>query len=184
MSEHSMNNATELFEGAMSWLKDNYNNFMFFMERDIVWTVQIHISQLIKEQRLPYQVFNDYPMLPGKRRSLSTDLAILDRTGLVEVAAEFKYEPSHNRKDILPKKFPVVFWGDVGKDVERINDFVSKGKARVAYSVFIDEGSYFRHRVPHPGSEWIDWRSESASPSRIAVLWSHAKANSLSSNIS
>jgi hypothetical protein len=52
---------------------------------------------------------------------------------LVEVAAEFKYEPSHKRKyntsqgnvgDIWHTKFgpTVVFWGDdgVGKDIKRI----------------------------------------------------------------
>src|SRR6266700_1948153 len=74
-----------------------------------------------KEQGLPFRVFHDYPILPGKRRSLCVDLAILNTDSLVEVAVEFKYEPSHNRSDIWPTKLKpsVVFWGDdgVGKDV-------------------------------------------------------------------
>ena len=84
------------------------------------------------------------------------------------MAAEFKYEPSHTRKysDILPTKLPVVFWADgVGKDMERIREFVSKGGAEVAYLVFIDEGGYFRRREPFSGSEWIDWQNG------VSLLW-------------
>jgi len=169
--------ATELFESAMAWLRENYASLRFFVERDIVWTVQTHITKLIEEQSLPYRVFNEYPILPGKRRSLCTDLAILNCHDPVEVAVEFKYEPSHKRSgiDIWPTKFPIVFWGDdgVGKDVKRIQEFVAKGKASVAYSVFIDEGGHFCHRVPHPGSEWINWGAG------VWVLRSRVEANSL-----
>jgi len=37
------------------------------------------------------------------------DLALVSPDGPVVVAAEFKYEPSHRRADILRTKFPVVF---------------------------------------------------------------------------
>lgn len=164
--------ASELFESAIAWLRENYACFRFFVERDIVWTVQTRIIGLIEEQDLPYRIFNEHPILSGKRRRLC-DLAILNHTESVEVAVEFKYEPSHKRSDIRPTKFPVVFWGDdgVGEDVRRIQDFVAKKKARVAYSVFVDEGGYFRHRVPHPGSKWIDWGTG------VSVLWARAEAN-------
>lgn len=154
-----MEKATELFESALKWLRDNYAGLQLFLERDVVWTVQTRVIEQIRELGLPYKVFNDYPMLPGKRRSLSTDLAILGLDDCVEVAAEFKYEPSHGRSDILASKFPVVFWGKdgVAKDLKRIQEYVAQGKAKVAYSVFIDEGGYFRGRQPHPGSEWVDW---------------------------
>ena len=92
--------ASELFENAIAWLKDNYGQFQFFVERDLVWTVQTYLFSQIKEYGLPYRVFNDYPILPGNRRSLCADLAILNTDSLVEVAAEFKYEPSHTRGDI------------------------------------------------------------------------------------
>ncbi len=176
-----MEAATELFEDTMGWLKENYSSFKFFVERDIVWTVQTHIAKMIEEWRLPYKVFNDYPMLPANRRSLSTDIAIinLNSSGLVDVAVEFKFEPSHSRNDILQTKFPVVVWGKdgVGKDVERIKEFVDIGKAKVAYVVFIDEGRHFRHRVPHSGSDWIDWKMKGSS-NEISVLWSRVGANS------
>lgn len=89
--------STELFETAMSWLRNNYPNFRFFQERDIVWTIQTYITEVIKRDNLPYKIFNDYPILPGKRRSYCADLAILDVNDIAEVAVEFKYEPSHRR---------------------------------------------------------------------------------------
>lgn len=163
-----MNEATTLFEDAMAWLREHYADYRFFTERDIVWTVQMRLITEIDDQGLPYRVFNDYRMLPGKRRGLSADLVIL-HDDLVEVAIEFKYEPSHKRTDIPPDKFDVVSWSSdgVGKDVQRVHEFVSKGKTGVAYAVFIDEGQHFRHRSPHPGSEWIEWE-----PSGPSVLWS------------
>src|SRR5690242_16270653 len=94
--------ATELFENAIGWLQQNYANFQFFVERDVVWTIQMYLIKQIKERDLPYKVFNDFPILPGSRRSLSADIAILNsnENDLVEVAAEFKYEPSHRRSDV------------------------------------------------------------------------------------
>ncbi len=163
--------ATELFENAITWLQGCYADFRFFTERDIVWTVQLHIYREIENQGLPYRVFNDHTILPRIR----ADLAIL-KGDSIEVAAEFKYEPDHNRRadrggDIWPSKLDpsVVSWngdGSVEKDNQRVNDFVDQGKTRVAYSVFIDEGGHFRDRVPHPRGEWADWGCG------VSVLWS------------
>jgi len=54
----------------------------------------------------------------------------------VLVAAEFKYEPAHDRVEFraTPGRLPVVFWGIVGaaKYVVRIREFVEAGKARTA----------------------------------------------------
>ncbi len=164
--------ATELFEEALRWLQREYKEYKFFAERDIVWTVQLRILQEIERAGLSYRVFNDHTMWRGVR----ADLAILDGDS-VEVAAEFKYEPSHDRRadrggDIWPSKLDpsVVFWrgkdGSVEKDVQRVRDYVEQGKATAAYSVFIDEGGRFNWRDPHPGTEWIDWGHG------IWVLWS------------
>lgn len=167
-----MQSAMQLFEGSLEWLRQNYTQFRFFTERDLVWTVQTQMRKRIDDDRLPFRVFNDYPLLAGKRRSLSADLAILNSENLVVVAVEFKYEPSHQRKgiDISNGKFPVVFWGDdgVGKDVKRIREFVAQGRAQVAYAVFIDEGGAFYRRPAHPHSEWREWGNG------VHVLWSKA----------
>ncbi|MCB0021006.1 MAG: hypothetical protein KDE09_24590, partial [Anaerolineales bacterium] len=93
-------NAVELFAESLARLRQQYSQVRFFAERDLVWTVQLIILDLIAEQKLPFQVFNDYPMLPGTRRSLSDDLVILDQNEIVQVAIEFKYEPDHRRRDI------------------------------------------------------------------------------------
>ena len=163
-----------LFQNAMEWLLQHYVEYRFFTERDVVWTVQQRIAEEIKRTGAPYRIFNDHTVLPRIR----SDLAILDGDS-VEVAIEFKYEPSHKRRadrggDIWPTKLEpsVVFWsgeGSVEKDVLRIKDYVEKKEARVAYSVFIDEGGRFRHREPHPGSQWIDCDDE------LSVHWSKAK---------
>ena len=153
---------TELFENALQWLHVRYAEYRFFTERDIVWIVQLRISEEIARARLPYRVFNEHTISGGAR----ADLAILSGPQVV-AAAEFKYEPSHERRadrrgDIWPSKLDpsVVFWageGSVETDVYRVRDYVERRNVKVAFSIFIDEGSHFRDRDPHPGSEWIDW---------------------------
>ena len=156
--------AATLFENTMDRLRDAYGEHRFFVERDIVWTVQLRLLQEAEQASLPYRVLNDYALF-GKTRA---DLAILSG-GAVEVAAEFKYEPSHARSgEFGPGKFPVVAWtgeGSVAKDVQRVHDYAAQGNAKTAYAVFIDEGGYFRRRDPHPGGEWRDWGNG------VSALW-------------
>jgi hypothetical protein len=163
----------DLVDSSLEWLKENYPHFPFVVERDIVWTLQKHMNSEIKSTNLPYSVFTDYPMLQGQHRSLCADLVVLDSQDSVAVAMEFKYEPSRDRPDILKSKFPVVFWGEngVGKDVKRIHEYVEKGKARIAISLFIDEVGSFAHRNPHPNSCWIDWGNS------IRVLYARVERN-------
>ncbi len=118
-----------LFEAVMDWSKTSYGQHMFFVERDLVWTIQNRVALEIVERGLPLRVFNDYPILPGNRRSLGTDLALLTCGGAVEVAIKFKYEPSHRRGgiDIWPTKFPVIGWSNVAHDMARAKKFVGLG---------------------------------------------------------
>ena len=166
-----------IFEETIEWLRTNYPTFNFFVERDIVWTIQRRLTEAINVKNLPYRVFHDYPILQGKKRAIC-DLVILDKAGKVMLAAEFKYEPSHKREDIWHTKFPVVFWGKEGvaKDIERIQNYVVKCLAEVGYFVFIDEGSSFRHRAPHEGSHWIDWGSYNQPHLNVSVLWFKLKS--------
>jgi len=173
--------AHELFEEAIEWLRENYDEFGFDMERDVVWTIKTYLVKAIKEQHLAYDVFSGYSMTREGRRSQSADLVIRNADRSVEVVAEFKYEPSHRRTDIQPQKLPVVFWGEapsergqgsVGDDVERIRHFVEAGKANVAYALFIDESGHFRHRRPFPGSRWIDWEARTPEGHKVSILWS------------
>ncbi len=173
-----MEEAANLFEQAIAWLRENYTRFQFFQERDLVWTVQTRIVKLIQQQGSAYQIFNDYRMMSSNPHSPCADLVICDYSDSVAVAVEFKYEPSHQRADILRRKFDVVAWSDVKKDVERIQEYVAQGKARVAYALLIDEGGRFRHGNSLPQSKWIDWEPSGTSSSRVSVLWSRVAANS------
>jgi hypothetical protein len=168
--------AWALFEEVVDWLQINYGRFEFWVERDLVWTLQTRLRAVISERGLPFSVLNDYGMLRGPRRSLSADLVVRNVAGHVLVAAEFKYEPSHLRPEFRsqPGKLPVVFWGadGVAKDVARIQQFVEAGAARAAFAMFIDEGRYFRARTPHLGSAWKDWNTAGHSSFSPAILWS------------
>ena len=149
----------DLCEQALAWLCRHYTEYCFFTERDIVWTVQTYLLDQIEGADLACQVYNDYPILPGLRRSLSADLAIVNANGVVESVMEFKYEPAHHRSDILKQKLPVVDWTSVIADIQRVHDFVAQSKASTGYSVFIDEGGAFQHRRPPANAEWQEWGS-------------------------
>ena len=110
-------------------------------------------------------------MLPGQRRSISTDLAIVDFHDRVQVAAEFKYEPAHARSDILPQKSPVVQGSDVSKDVRRVRDCLKNGIAATACAVFIDESGHFQNHEPPKGSRWIARNKD------VRVLWTEVQAS-------
>ena len=149
--------AHNLFERAMAWLQENYAARPFFAERDVVWTVQLRVRELIAEARLPYRVFNDHRMPNGGL----ADLVVLDDYGGVEVAVEFKYEPSHARSttlspagDIVPGKFPVVTWQAIMEDIKVVRRYVRSQHARRACALLIDEGSHFASRRAPTGSEW------------------------------
>lgn len=169
MNQTTQEIADSLLKSSLDWLRSNYSTFCFFVERDIVWSIQTHLLQEIAKAGLSLRVFNDYGILPGSRRGLSADLVLIGENNKIEVAVEFKYEPAHSRTDIPRIKFPVVGWGEdgVAKDIQRIKEFVDSGLVNRAYAVFIDEGRYFRHRPAHPGSAWIDCESD------YSVLWSY-----------
>lgn len=153
-----MKKSEELLLSTMEWIKSRYPEFRFVMERDLVWTIQKQLVDLISANQLPLRVYNDYPMLPSTHRSLSVDLAIVNDKNLVELAVEFKFEPSHKRKDITSGKFPVVSKEGVQKDILRAYEFIEKEKADVTYSVFLDEGGYFLTKIHSDHqSRWIDW---------------------------
>ncbi|MEI8349852.1 MAG: hypothetical protein WCI77_06840 [Candidatus Omnitrophota bacterium] len=159
----------------------------FFTERDIVYSLQEDIRKDIKNNNLPYKVFNDCPILPGKaKRPLCADLVIISEDNFgelkknpknilkkicAEIAFEFKYEPDHGNKrkdDFQPKKFfsdsRVVSWNGVEKDRDRITDFVKKNKAKIGCSVFIDEGGVFQGKYsPEEHAPYIIYKCKMVS---------------------
>jgi len=175
----------KVLRDSLLWLWEHYSEFRFFTERDVVWTIQRHLLDVIEQQALAFSVFNDFPIEPGARRALSVDLAILRPNERVALALEFKYEPDHRRghgdeREIWPTKLSpsVVFWGAEGvlKDMERIKRWVNDGRAEAAFAIFIDEGGLFRSREPHPGAQWFDIQSGGNEDRRIPVLLSAAGA--------
>jgi len=167
--------SARLFEEAVMWLKANYRYFRFFTERDIVWTLQLHLLEEIERQRLPLRVFDNHKM-PNKRQ---VDLALLDRgTGSVHVAVELKYEPDHARTDISAGKLSPskAFWDSnrnrgVVQDIDRIVNLIKSGHSKVGYVIFIDEGGHHSWREPPNDSIWDDsWGKSPYSGNTMAVL--------------
>ena len=172
---------SEIFKDAIETLREQYTEYRFFMERDVVWTVQLLMLKEIERRGLPYRVFNGYRMEPkqGQKQGQLADLAVLDNAGKIELVAEFKYEPSHNRStgsdcDIPKSKFDPsrVFWSDgdnssVLKDVQSVKYYVDSCQTKTAYSILIDEGGYHRRRnqKPPPGCVWKEWENG------ISILW-------------
>jgi hypothetical protein len=138
--------AERILQEALSWLGHEYPNRVFYVERDIVYTVQQRVNDLIAGHEAALTAYNDYPVLPGPRRGFSADLALLDPARDIAVAVEFKYEPCHRRSDILKSKLPVTDWSEIVKDTSRIRQFVDSGRASVGYAVVIDEGGYLLRR--------------------------------------
>jgi hypothetical protein len=147
-----------LFFEAIEWFRASYGERRYFVERDVVWTIQSHLLERVHDLSLPWQVQNDYATLPGARRALSADLAIVV-DGSPELLVEFKYEPSHRRTDIPRVKLPVIGWRDVEKDAKRIRSFVDAGRTPIALALLVDEGGFFRDRPALPGGRWVDWES-------------------------
>jgi hypothetical protein len=150
--------ADRITQEAIDWLRKRYDDFRFFLPRDVAWTLQTRLLSLAAASPLDIRVFNDYLMLPGRPRAIYADLALLGPDDSVALALEVRYEPSHARPDILSSRLPLVFWGEgVVNDVQRVREFARREAAASARSLFVDEGGHFRSRTPPPGSAWHDW---------------------------
>jgi hypothetical protein len=151
----AVDRAEACFLRALADLRDGYRDHIFWVERDVVCWMQSRIRATAPDG---FRVFNDYGLLPGRRRARSADLVILDGHRVL-LAAEFKFEPCKARTDIQAKKLPVISWVDVDKDIARIEEFVTTGTTPVAWSVCIDEGGRYRTQTRHPGSRMEDWHT-------------------------
>lgn len=170
-----MKSASQLFEEAVQWLKDNYKTYRFFTERDIVWTLQLHLLEEINKQHLPLNVSDNQKM----QNKTLVDLAILEQnTGSIPLVAELKYEPDHARVDISPGKLSPskVFWDSernhgVVQDIHRIENLIENGHSEVGYVLFIDEGGHHSWRKAPSGSTWeYSWGESPYSRNDISVL--------------
>jgi hypothetical protein len=166
--------AARLFDDALTWFHDTYASHRFYTERDVVWTLQKWLALESATRGLPYQTYNDFGVEPGLRRALSADIALVVPGESPDLAVEFKYEPSHLRDDIPRSKIPVVGWTAVLQDVERIHRWVAEARIKAGAAVLIDEGRFFRAKVPAPGSMWMDWGSRGAPELDVSIHLSYA----------
>lgn len=177
----------KFFNTAMSNIQSNYSSYGFVVERDLVWTIQKQLSKLITENGMPYMVYNDYPIEKGERRSKSVDLAviqnrvkhtdILNRKNSVELAIEFKFEPSKKRNDICRHKLPVVYWNSIIEDIKRVNRFTESNTVNIGIAVFVDEYGRYRNEKNYPitaQSKWIDWGNLGTDVYNVSLLYTES----------
>lgn len=181
------NEAADILREALRRLRESYREryiTQYFTERDIVRELQVHLIQIIKEEKKLHVVIHNYPVKRSGEKALLADLVIIGEEnrgeeGGLDIALEFKYEPDRERvikrpfskQGILHSKFPVVQRSDVGKDIQRIEDFVN-GKDSIsgadflidienAYAILFDEGGYHhdnnRKGFEDLGGEWKEW---------------------------
>jgi hypothetical protein len=162
--------AEVIFRGAVDWLGKHYGEHVFYVERDIIFTLQTHMVEQVRSDQLPLRVYNDFPMIAGLRRSLSADLALVATPGdRVLLAAEFKYEPCHRRLDLLKNKLPVTVWSEIVHDTERAQQFIEPGRAKIAYAICIDEGNYLAKRDLSAYGDHLEWAGQPHHDHNIAV---------------
>ncbi len=166
--------AITLFKESLDWLRSKYVRKKFFKERDIVWEIQKHLIKLVKKRQLPYKIFNDYRLW---KNGPLCDLVIM-RDNKIEIAIEFKYEPSHKRVEDFPRsklEQSFVFWGgksnthSVEQDMERVKEFVEKDIAKIGVSVFVDEGGFFSEKTRYKNRKWKKWNNGVAA----LISWSN-----------
>ncbi len=144
---------SKAFWRALHWVLETWWQHRFFVQRDVVWTIQKRLIDEPAAQSLSYRVHHNYKMPDGTLAAL----ALVGRRGHVALALKVKYEPDHDRTDnfLLGKLTPsVVTWTDVAQDVERVNGWVAQGYAQEALALLFDEGWHFRQQILHPGSRW------------------------------
>jgi len=129
-------------------------NRPFYTERDFVWICQQKLLNYLKAHQslnTDYLLTYEHPINiktisgPTKRYA---DLAILSKIGNEPIfIIEFKYEPNHNRTDIMKEKLPVVSMDGITKDRDRIREMVNSHENLKWLFVLFDEGNFFKDKV-------------------------------------
>ncbi len=150
--------ARDLLVEGLAWLRASYSAQRFFVERDVVWSLQRWLHGEVVARDLGLTVRNDYGVEPGPRRSLSADIALVPAGASIPAAIlEVKYEPSHSRSDIDPRKLPVIAWADVVADAVRVRGWVETSRAQSGLAICVDEGGLFAKRSLPEGGAWEHW---------------------------
>lgn len=171
--ESAYETAAELYEGTINWLQYTYSFYRFFTERDIVWTLQLHLVQEIERRHLHLKVFDNHKM-PNQTL---VDLAIIEEfTGSMLLVSELKYA-DHARTDISPGKLrpSKVFWDSernhgVVQDVKRIKRLIELGLSEAGYVTFIDEGGHHGWHEEPSNCIWSDWGKSPYSDNTTTTL--------------
>ena len=164
-----MTDIYNIFSAALDKVLLEYPTHKFILERDLVWTVYKQLIADLNAVSDEYTAFCNFPVARSvKGRSLSADLVILKKgierknvldEGLqVELAAEFKFEPSKERRDICRFKLPVFSWSNILGDIERVEQYVCTNKtAKIGVALFVDEYGRYSNESKYQISSQSQW---------------------------
>jgi len=150
-----MNDAARLFETALDWLRENYDDFLFRREDDVVTVLWGRMVRMAKAENLPLDVDYEQNFTVSFGR-LQCDIIVFSAERKPLLCAEVKYEPARSRPDIAKRALKhsrpehlLPGHGLKGHrcDIERIPHYVEEAGVEVAYAVLVDENSYHYSRM-------------------------------------
>ncbi|MGL4336813.1 MAG: hypothetical protein ACRCST_07950 [Turicibacter sp.] len=173
--------AIDVFEMAVSEIKLRYVDFLFMVERDVAWTIQRKMLELIETFGLPYEVYQDYPRDLGDRIRNHTELVIVAQgvnykdvmSGKepVELLAKIKYEPSKYRHDVIDYQLPHNKTQVIIEDIKAVEMEVHRKKAKTGVALLIDEGGRHRQKIGQTEhTQWREWGNYDVEELNVNVL--------------
>jgi hypothetical protein len=141
-----MNDAALVFDSALDWLREHYDDFVFRNENDIVTVLWGRMVRIAKAEGLAYHIDYEHNFSVSFGR-LQCDIVAFDAEGKPLVCIEVKFEPARTRPDTVkrdPKHgrpqhlLPGHGLKNHRCDIERLPFYVEEVGAQVAYAVFID----------------------------------------------
>lgn len=177
-----MNDAARLFEAALDWLRDHYNDYLFRREDDVVTVLWGQMVRIAKTTGLPLEIDYETKFVVSCGR-LQCDIVVFDADRKPVLCVEVKYEPARTRPDIAKRALKhsrpehlLPGHGLKGHlcDIEKIPFYVNEAGAEVGYAVFIDENSYHYSRLEDgrlpKGTRWIQWRAKTSDGFDTAIM--------------
>ncbi len=177
-----MNDAVRIFESALDWLRDHYDDYLFRKEEDVVTVLWGQMVRMAGEENLPLVI--DYEQnFPVSFGRLQCDIVVFGPGRKLLLCVEVKYEPARSRPDIVNRALKhsrpehlLPGHGLKGHrcDIERIPYYVQEVGAEIAYAVLVDENSYHFSRMSKEqipgGTSWIKWGAKTPEGFDTAIM--------------
>lgn len=166
MRVREMSIAKDLFFTALEDIRFHYSEYQFMVNRDLTWILQKKINQMIEEEGLPFELYQDFPLEKGCRERKEHELVLVPQgtnyrdifslKSKAELVIRILFEPSKKRNDVCDHHLPRVLITQLMHDIEKVQLVTQKGQSQESVCLLIDEYSRHRHQVIQ--NEHIIWK--------------------------